>query len=260
MNRLSKILLTATALSGMLCTPAFADYVRIGSVDVGFKMDRDSAWSRFGGGMEGLRLIASSSDIACRSVRVTFGDGTQQNVFQGVLQEETPVDVDLRGGVRRVTRIDFTCRSGRFNGGRIFIAADVGRFRAEWQRNPEWATTWSRMFNGGNGPDENYWVSLGRQRFMGGRDTESQFGGWGGRDVDRIALRAVDGDARCTRVQATFHNGNTRDLDVSQLDRMEQGRTYRIDLPGGNRTIMRLAMKCRGLGQREVAIEVLARK
>src|SRR6476659_3012163 len=129
----------------MLCAfsaSALADYVRIGSVDVGFRMDRDSAWSRFGGGMEGLRLVASSSDIACRDIRVTFGDGTTQNVFRGVLHEETPVDVDVRGGMRRVNRIDFVCRSDRASGGKIFIAADVGRFRAEWQRSPDWALTW----------------------------------------------------------------------------------------------------------------------
>src|SRR4051812_20808416 len=92
----AKTFILAAVLAGGASAPAMADYVRIGSVDVGFRMDRDSAWSRFGGSMEGLRLIASNSDIACRGIRVTFGDGTQQTVFHGVLQEETPVDVDLR--------------------------------------------------------------------------------------------------------------------------------------------------------------------
>jgi hypothetical protein len=252
----------------MLCAfsaPALADYVRIGSVDVGFRMDRDSAWSRFGGGMEGLRLVASASDIACRDIRVTFGDGTTQNVFRGVLQEETPVDVDVRGGMRRVNRIDFVCRSDRMSGGKIFIAADVGHFREEWQRSPEWASTWSRVFNWGPAvvvreDDPNYWVSLGRERFVGRRDVESRFAGWGGRSVDRIALRPIDGDARCTRILATFGNGRTRALDVSQLNRMAQGRNYRIDLPGEERRITRLDLTCRALGDRDVTMEILARK
>ena len=51
--------LVAAAAAATASVPALADYVRIGSVDVGLRMDRDSAWSRFGGGMEGLRLIAS---------------------------------------------------------------------------------------------------------------------------------------------------------------------------------------------------------
>ena len=35
--------------------PALADYQRLGSVDVGFHMDKDTQWTRFGGGMEGLK-------------------------------------------------------------------------------------------------------------------------------------------------------------------------------------------------------------
>jgi hypothetical protein len=260
MRQNRRVLILAALLAGGASAPAMADYVRIGSVDVGFRMDRDSAWSRFGGGMEGLRLIASNSDIACRNIRVTFGDGTQQNVFNGVLQEESPVDVDLRGGVRRVQRIDFACRSDRAEGGKIFLAADVGRYRAEWQRSPEWTTTWSRVFTGWNGSsDPNSWVSLGRQRFEG-REVESSFAGLNGRSVDRIGLRAVNADAHCARVRVTFGNGNTRELDVSQLGHMEQGRVYRIDLPGGERNIVRLAMVCRPVGAPGVAVEILARK
>lgn len=262
MRQQTKLFAVAILLSAGVSGPAFADYARIGSVDVGFRMERDSTWSRFGGGMEGLRLVASNSDIACSNIRVTFGDGTQQNVFSGVLPEETPVDVDLRGGARRVARIGFRCRSDRFEGGRIFVAADVGRFRAEWQRSPEWAGTWSRVFSGGPSmaPNTNYWISLGTERFVGGRDIESRFTGWGGKSVDRIALRAVDGDARCARLRATFGNGHTRDLDVSQLGRMDQGRMFQIDLPGGDRNLVRLDLLCRAVGAREVQIEILARK
>jgi hypothetical protein len=261
MKKRTKVFALAGIISACATVPAMADYVRIGSVDVGFRMDRDSTWSRFGGGMEGLRLVASNSDIACRTIRVTFGDGTQQDVFNGVLPEETPVDVDLRGGTRRVARIDFRCRSDRFEGGRIFVAADVGRFRAEWQRSPEWASAWSRVFTGPNGgPDPNFWVSLGRERFSGSLEAESRFQGWGGRSVDRIGLRAVNADARCRRLTATFGNKHTRQLDVSALSRMERGRVYQIDLPGGDRNLVRLDLLCRPLDAPEVSIEIMARK
>ena len=63
----------------------------------------------------------------------------------------------------------------------------------------------------GGGADPNYWVRLGTERFEGPRDRETAFGGWAGRSVDRIGLRALDGEARCTGVRAEFGNGHIRD-------------------------------------------------
>jgi hypothetical protein len=114
------------------------------------------------------------------------------------------------------------------------------------------------MDSGGNDP--NYWVRLGAERFEGGMDRESRFAGWAGRSVDRIGLRSMNGFARCARVRATFHNGHTRDLDTSGLYRMVPGRVYRIDLPGGDRNLVDLQLKCRALGQYAVSVEILARK
>jgi hypothetical protein len=112
----------------------------------------------------------------------------------------------------------------------------------------------------GGGYDPNYWVRLGTERFQGPVDREAAFPGWGGRSVDRIGLRSLNGFARCTRVRAMFGNGNTRDLDASGLFRMVPGRVYRVDLPGGDRNVVRLALKCRALGQYAVAVDVFARK
>ena len=101
-----RIFALTAAIAAGVSAPAFADqYVRLGSVDVGFRMDRDASWTRFGGGMEGLRLEADRSDIRCRSIVAHFGDGTQQNVFSGQLQDNRPIEVDLRGGTRRVRDI-----------------------------------------------------------------------------------------------------------------------------------------------------------
>ena len=112
----------------------------------------------------------------------------------------------------------------------------------------------------GGGNDPNYWVRLGAERFEGGMDRESRFAGWAGRSVDRIGLRSTNGFARCARIKATFGNGHTRDLDTSGLSRMVPGRVYRIDLPGGDRNIVDLRLKCRALGQYAVSVEILARK
>ena len=112
----------------------------------------------------------------------------------------------------------------------------------------------------GGGYDPNYWVRLGTERFQGPVDRESTFPGWGGRSVDRIGLRSLNGFARCMRVRATFGNGNTRDLDTSGLFRMVPGRVYRVDLPGADRNVVRLMLKCRALGKYAVSVEVLARK
>src|SRR5262249_4075524 len=126
-GRRIQLAVLGTALSFAAASPALADFVRLGSVDVGYRMDRDTSWSRFGGHMEGLRFVAGGSDILCRNVVVTYGNGDRQNVFRGMLSERQPVDIDVRGGARRVSRIDFTCRSDRFRGGKIYVAADVGR-------------------------------------------------------------------------------------------------------------------------------------
>lgn len=106
----------------------------------------------------------------------------------------------------------------------------------------------------------NYWVRIGGDRFQGKFDRESDFAGWAGRSVDRIGLRAVDGPAQCTRVRVRFGNGRVRDLPVGSLTAMYPGRVYRLDLPGGERNVVKVTLRCHGLGQRAVSIDVLARK
>lgn len=110
------------------------------------------------------------------------------------------------------------------------------------------------------GFDPNYWVRMSAERFQGGMDRESEFAGWAGRSVDRIGLQAIDGYARCTRVRAEFGNGRVRDLDTSGLFRMTPGRMYRIDLPGGDRNVVKLHLKCRALGRYAVSVQIFARK
>lgn len=270
-----KALAVAAVMTAGIATPALADYVRLGSVDVGYRVDRDTSFLRFAGGLEGLRLTADRSDINCRRIVVTYGDGRRDNLFSGRLREDTPVYVDLAGGTRRVNRIDFVCRSDERSGGLIYINGDLGRYRDEWRRDPYWAGIWSTIFGSddrgggrgdygrgdyGRGGDryDNDWVSLGRETFQGRHDRESSFGGWAGRSVDRIGLRPLDGDARCTRVVARFANGQR--VDLYGADYLQRGRVTVLDLPGGDRNIDKLAFACRAVGDYDVTIEILARK
>ncbi len=261
--KMRTMFLAATALmTAGFSAPALADYVRLGSVDVGFHMDKDTQWTRFGGGMEGLRLEADGNDVTCSKIVAHFGDGSQQNVFSGKLREDRPVNVDLAGGTRKVRDVSFTCRSDERGGAKIYLSAEIGRYKNDWMKSPDWALFWSRLFRwttpaAQNGNDPNYWVTLGRESFQGRRDREQSFAGWAGRSVERIGFRAVNDDARCSRVSVTFGNGMTRDLDVGRLD---QGRVKNIDLPGGNRNVRSLKMVCSAANKNSVTIEILARK
>jgi hypothetical protein len=282
MKRLT-LLTIAAAMTIGVSVPAMADYVRLGSVDVGYRTDADTAYTRFGGRMESLRLTADRSDVFCRSIRVRYANGDVDDVFHGALREDRPVNVDLRGRSARVDSIRFVCRSDEFRGGKIYIAADVGRYRDEWRRDRDWDRMWSGLFGMGpgpdmhggpdhdmhggpdrdmhGGPDRDEWMSLGTQSFEGRNDTESTFtGGWTGRNVERIGLRPLDADARCMRVVVTFRNGHKVKLEDLLPGVLQRDRVAVLDLPGHDRDIRNLFLRCRALGEYRVRIEILVRK
>jgi len=284
----------AAAMSVGFTVPALADYVHLGSVDVSHRADRDTAYSRFGGPVESLRFSADRSNIFCRSIRVHYADGNVDEVFSGHLLDGRTVDADVRGRARRIDSISFACRSEDRSGGKIEISAEVGRYRAEWQRSPDWSRMWAGMFGMGSGmdrgdhgdhhdmngqgmngqgmmgqgmhgqgmndrPDRDGWVSLGRESFEGRDDTESTSAGWRGHSVDRIGIRPLDAVATCSRITATFDNGHTRDLSLNRGNRIEQGRVTVLDLPGRERNLRSLNFRCHAVHDRRVTIEVLVR-
>ncbi len=177
-----------------------------------------------------------------------------------------------------IRRIDFNCRSlERREPARVDIAADIGQYRAEWRRSPDWDRTWSRMFNWG---DERYgdnrygrdryvsgglarptgWITLGTEVFNGRIDRETTFAGFAGRNVERLAVRAVNDDARCSRVSATFANGMTRDLNIGEGNLLREDRVYQLDLPGRSRDVMRVDMTCHAENGRQVTMQVMANR
>lgn len=264
----------AAVLAAAFAAPAAAEFVRLGTVDVGFRNDVDTAYSQFDGRLESLRFTATRSDIFCRRIVVTYDNGERQNVFSGRLDERNPVSVDLRGRARRIDNIRFVCRSDEFRGGKIHIMGEAGRWRGEW----------GGRFGGpgphgghgphdGRGPHDGYgphgghgphdgrggdWVTLGVQSFEGRNDRESNFTGFAGRHVDRLAFRPIETDARCMSIVATFASGRKVKLADGRV--LERGRLNVYDLPGRDHDITKVYMRCRALGGHRVRIEVLGRR
>jgi hypothetical protein len=276
-------LIGAATLAAAVASPAAADYVRLGSVDVSFRADHDTAYTEFGGRLESLRLIASRSDIFCRAIVVQYDNGDRQNVFSGRLDERTPVNVDLAGRARRVSSINFACRSNQYRGGQIYIEGEVGRWRDEWRHDRNWDKRWSGLFGGGmmgpggsmggpggmrgpGGPGgmmgpggmrgNGGFVSLGTMSFEGRNDRESTFTGFAARHVERLAFRPLETDAQCGSIVATFEDGQKAKLADGRMLRRGQMNFY--DLPGYRRNLTKVYMRCRAMGGWRVSIEVFA--
>lgn len=250
----------ATVMSIAAIAPAQAAWDQLGTVRVDPTRENVRVYSRFGGPVEKLFLTADEGDAYCRSVRVTFGNGQTRNVFTGTLRENRGQTIDLPGFQRNVRRIDFRCRSLERRGSEIKIAADIGRYRSAWRQSPDWATWWSRNFawdrddNVNRGGADGY-VRLGRTSFSGEGDTETVTTR-GREGFTSIALKPVDGEARCSQVRVDFANGRTRALDIDNGDRLRAGRTYTLDLPGGDRDVVRVRMACAPVGDNDVTIDV----
>jgi hypothetical protein len=192
-----------------------------------------------------------------------YGNGERQRVYSGKLYKDQSVDADVQGRQRRVERLTMSCSASSPRGAEIRIGANIGRFRQAWDKTKFWAMRFTRdaehRLGMSDDRDHNGWVTIGRENFRGRHDAETASTGWHGRSVDRIALRPVDNDARCMRVSATFDNGRTRNLDVNRKDVMERGRLTVIDLPGNERNLRSVDLRCRAVGDRDVTIEILAR-
>ena len=248
--------LAAVLLSGM-AVPALAAWDRIGSVDFSPRDNTDTQYGNFGGPVEALALQARNSDVRCRNVTAVFGDGKSARVFQGLIR-----------------RLDFNCRSMNRGAASVDIAAEVGRYQAEWRKSPDWDRTWSRMFNWdnsrvgnnrlGNGRyvtgqlDTSGWITLATERFNGRNDREATFTGWRGRNVEKIGLRPTNDDARCRSVTATFANGNRVNLNLDNGDILREDRITTVDLPGNRRDVTRIDMNCHAEHGNMVTMEVLA--
>jgi hypothetical protein len=240
--------LAAVLLSGMvlpaLADSALADWDRIGSVDFSYRNNTDTQYANFGGRFEALALRARNSDVTCRDVTAVLRNGDRTEVFHGFLPRGRNVTVDLPGGSRLIRHLDFNCRSMDRTGASVDIAADVERFDT------------GRYVTGEL--DTSGWITLASERFDGRADHEMTFAGWRGRDVDTIALRPLNDDARCRSVAITFANGDRRTLDIDNADVLREDRIAMFDLPGNRRDVTRIDMNCHAEHGNMVTMEVLA--
>jgi hypothetical protein len=255
--RKSCLLALAATLCASAALPAQAAWTKIGRVDFAYGVDKDAAYGNFGGPATALQLTARDSDVACKYVRATFGNGSTANVFQGMLPQGRATRVDLPGDRRNVQKLAFECRAFVRSGAHIDIEADVDAYRDQWRRNPLWAKFWAAVQLPPVAPAPvNNWVPIGTQQFVGPVDRNSTFTGWGGHRVTAIGLKPVDADAQCRKVSATFGNGNTRDLDLNRGGVAYRGRIYKIDLPGDVRNVVRLNLVCRAIEAAAVTIQI----
>jgi hypothetical protein len=240
-----------------LAAPALAAWDSLGRVNVDGRpgTDRDARTFNMGGPVERLQLRAERSDIECRSVRARFGNGNRRDIFHGRLREGRTVDIDMPGNARNLNRLAFACTALDRRGGTIRISADVGRYRNDWMRGPNWRSTWARMFNWGSNM-ANDWRLVGTERFEGRRDSERAFTGWRGVNADAVALKPLEADARCNRVVARFRNGRSQSLSINHGDILRRGMYYKLDLPGRQRDLTSLTLRCSAVGAGRVSVQI----
>jgi hypothetical protein len=264
----SRILVLAVALSCGFAGSAMADWTRLGAVDVSYGMDHDTAYSRFGGGIDRLQLDARNGDVACRTVRATFGNGVSREIFSGTLRMGQPKNIDLPGDSAHVRKLDFTCRGFSRGATGININADITTYRDEWRRSPDWNTFWARVFTNwgppvvtgpppGYPPNGEHWELLGSESFEGRHDSESSFGGWTGQNATTLGLNP-DRNARCASIVAVFANGERVTLDTHKF--LPRDEVTRFDLPGDRRNLVKLSLTCHADRVYSVHIKVLVRK
>ena len=158
------VLALAAVLSAGVAAPAMAAWDHIGSVEFSRGDNHETEYGTFGGSVEALALQAQRSDVMCRRVMATFGNGETREVFHGPLPRGQNVTVDLPGRERMVKRLDFDCRSANKRGATVNISANVGRYQNEWRQSPDWQRTWSRKFNWNTPGDRNDNDRDGRNR------------------------------------------------------------------------------------------------
>lgn len=250
---LAAILVLGTAL------PAFADWNEVGHVDVRFRGDRATQDVRLGGPVEKLQFKAEGSDVFCRSVRASFANGRDREIFRGEIRRGNSRDIDLPGDRRDLRNLSFRCASQHRGDASIRVVADVGRYRDDWRRNPDFDRLWARTFNVGSNL-VNDWQFIGAEDFRGRGESETRFAGWRGRNIDSLALKPVGADARCSRVTAQFRNGRTQPLDVDRGDVMREGQYYKIDVPGDRRNLESISLSCRPMNGRQVTMQIFTSK
>lgn len=245
----SRVLATAALLCAGAISQANAAWDPVTAIDIHYGHDRDIAYTEFGGPIERLRFTADREDLFCRSIRVTFGNGTTREVFTGNLKARETSIVDLPGIEREVTRIDFNCSTAVQRGALILVAAELGSYRERWLTNAYWSHYWDPF------PPDRI-VSIGKETFSPPRDRETETAGAAGMSISAIAVQPSQNDAVCPVVRARFANGTSRDINVNWGEYLEQGRMYWFEVSHNDKDLLQVDMVCRPVGPPDVTLEL----
>ncbi len=221
------------------------DWNRIGRVAFGPRMEREIKYTDFPGPVSELRLRARDSGIRCRRVVANFRDGSSRTVYAGVIPEGRAEIVAFRRE-RFVTSMSFVCQAEKGRQGALVISSKYYDGAPVARRGvPEGRGLRSA------GRD---WVRLGTLRFNRRGEVERTFSRFEG-PVRRLAIQAQDDPARCSAIVVTFANGRSRSLPFGR-GILEEGRLYTVDLPGDQRRVEVITMRCRAVDARDSYIAI----
>jgi hypothetical protein len=130
-----------------IASAASTDWNELGRIIVHDQGERFMRDFSMGGPVEKLQLKADGNDIYCRSVQANFADGNSLEIFQGLLERDKSREVELSDSNRNLQSLTFQCGTLVQGSAQIDIVADVGQYRAEWQRNPDFDRLWAAKFD-----------------------------------------------------------------------------------------------------------------
>ena len=123
MRRTSAVV-CAALLSSTMALPALAAWDRVGSVRFSDRNSYDTM-DYVNARSDALLLTARNSDVMCRSVTATFGNGRTREIFRGELRRGQAITVDLPGRERNIDRVEFNCRPLDRPFARVDVAANT---------------------------------------------------------------------------------------------------------------------------------------
>jgi hypothetical protein len=253
MKRHFGLLAMSSALALCVSVPALAQDEQVAVIDIDYGVDRAATIQNFSAPVERLSLRAREGEVYCETVSVKLTDGRIREIYSGQLASDLAITVDLPLDQQNVSSVDFLCTS-EYGPSAVEVAADVASPPQSWSVDPtpqldRTAATWQRA---------SHMVPLGHERFSGSFDRETEEVNVATQEVSSIALKPIDNDAQCTRVNAHFANGTTQTLAVNSEDRLNKDMIYRLDLPIPERDLTQVEMECTALGDDDVTIEVYA--
>lgn len=235
--------------------PAAANWVKLGEQRVGFGVDRDTIQvGRQEGRFRALKLVVRGADIFLNDMRVTYGNGQQEDLVVNapIRAGSESRALDLAGDARFITRVDFVYRARPGFSGR----ATVELFGLADDRDgpgPGFSGPQPSRIYGGEIPRG--WVLFGTQSvgFQTERDVIRL-----GRDVGRfqkIAFKVLRNDIYLREIVVRYSRGETQRLPIN-VEVQANGVTQPIDIRDGRIDQIELVYQARPGFRGQAVVEV----